>query len=434
MEYQQLVNNSNPIDIGSITDTTSLDYKNQLNLALTINQADSQIATQLSLLADNVTNQPTTFLSLNRTIESYLYILLTISTTTTLDNTQSSSYYGKRKEIDPNIYESVDSTYLQDLTFTNYKPWLAKPGSIGYYLALSQSNLHYANPSTLIRNSVNTALNNLPSDNYSSTLLGIINSNLIEDDLNLYNASYTIFTELNLLKTNNLLTFLEGWIPNLLNWYMSNSNSINGIVNTYTKGSTAYTAFNLLTNISQQVLQLGLFNEVVTNLQYNFYHQALDIPIIDSINTIINLRKLNDFSITNAVLTTEETLCQQLFNGISILTSSTLLTDESYNLLLNFPYKGGLNFWLTLISSELLNRAYILSHPSVSPYYSNLVTPITNDQDYISVVGRIFQLIFYSGYCLKKCNLDSLNILGANLRVLSQLDNDTSLQEYNLLQ
>lgn len=431
MEYQQLVYNSSPINVSSITDTSSLDYKNQLNLALTINQAESQIADQITLLQSKVILQPNTFRALNLTIESYLYILLTISTTTTLDNTQSSSYYGRRRLVDPNIYEAVDSTYLQDLTFTNYKPWCSKPGSLGYYLPLSQSNLHYANPSTLIRNSVTTAINSLPSASFTNSILNLIASDDTATDIGLYNISFSIFNELALLKTAGVLTFLETWIPSLLNWYYPVATNNTG--NPYSKGTTSYTAYNFLIGIGQQVLQLGLFNGIAANLQYNFYHQSIDLIVLDSITTIINYRKLNDFSITDATLTTEETLCNQLFQGISILTTSTLCTDESYNLLLNFPYKGGVNFWLVLVASELLNRAYILSHPSITPYSTNTIYPITNDPSYLSLLTRVYQLIFYSGYCLKKTNLDSLNILGSNLRTLSQLDTDTYLQEFNLL-
>ena len=149
MAFRQLNLDSLPID--SLVDVNSIDYKYQLNLAFNSAQVLYNIDNRLSELSKNIDLEPNTVATLNTTLETYLYLLLTTTTISNLDNSKLTSYFCKKKKIDSNYFQAVNSDYLEKLQFTNYKVWGSNCGTLGYYLYLSESSLHYASPSQLVR-------------------------------------------------------------------------------------------------------------------------------------------------------------------------------------------------------------------------------------------------------------------------------------------
>ena len=180
--------------------------------------------------------------------------------------------------------------------------------------------------------------------------------------------------------------------------------------------------------MAQTVIKLGLYLKSFDNLAYKFLHQEIDLLILDTIQSIVNLRKQKQFEITTN-LTKEETLLNRLFTNIKINNTAEFITSESYRLL-TIKLVGGLNQWLVAIASELVNRAYILTYNQFS---NNILYPLENNEQLINLINRVYKLIFYAGYCLKKSNLNHLHLIGNNLRILSQLDEDDNLKEFNLL-
>jgi len=424
MEFKQL--NLNQLPINPIEDSNSIEYKNQLNLAFNTTQALNNISDYLTTLNSNIQQRPNTVKTLNLVIESYLYILLTTTTISNLDNSKLSSFYSKKKTADPNYFQPINSTYLENLNYTNYKVWGTNYGSLGYYLYLFQSNLHFAHPSKLIRLSIEELVKKLELPDFSTKVLSFIRSNKLADDYNLYQMSSSLIRELDLVKAINQLTFYEEWIQELLVWY-SGVSQVN-IINPYKENTSAYKSFSLLVEMSQSVVRLGLFLESFNNLPYKFLHQEIDLLVLDSIQAIVNLRKQKQFEITTNI-TQEENLLNKLFTKIRVNNTSEFITAESYRLL-SINLVGGLNQWLVAIAAELVNRAYILTY---SQFADSNLYPLDNNEELINLMDRVYKLIFYAGYCLKKTNLNHLQLIGSNLRILSQLDEDNKLVEFDLL-
>jgi hypothetical protein len=332
MEFKQL--NLDQLPINPIEDPNSIDYKNQLNLAFNTTQALSNISNYLTTLNSSIKQRPNTVKTLNLVLESYLYLLLTTTTISNLDNSKLSFFYSRKKTIDLNYFQPIDSTYLENLNYTNYKVWGSNYGSLGYYLYLFQSNLHFAHPSKLVRLSVEELVKRLELPDFSTKLLSFIRSDKLVDDYKLYQISSSLIRELDLVKVINQLTFYEEWIQQLLIWY----SGVN-IVNPYKEDSSAYKAFSLLVEMSQSVVKLGLYLESFSNLPYKFLHQEIDLLILDAIQSIVNLRKQKQFEITTN-LTEEEVLLNKLFTKIRVNNTAEFITAESYRIL-SINLEGG---------------------------------------------------------------------------------------------
>lgn len=429
MEFKQL--NLDQLPINPLEDTNSIEYKNQLNLAFNTTQALANIDDYLTSLNRKIQERPNTVKTLNLVLESYLYLLLTTTTVSNLDNTKLSSFYSRKKKVDSNYFQSLNSTYLENLNYTNYRVWGANFGSLGYYLYLMQSNRHFAHPSKLVRMSVEELVKglellDLSLADLSTKVLSLIRSDKLADDYNLYQTSNSLIRELELEKAINQLKFYEDWVQELLIWY-SGISQVN-IVNPYREDTLAYKAFSLLVEMSQALVRLGLYTDSFSNLPYKFLHQEIDLVVLEGIQAITTLRKQKQFEITTD-LTNEEKLLSKLFINIKVNNTSEFITAESYRLL-SVNLVGGLNMWLTTIAAELVNRAYILTFSQFSN--SNLY-PLENNEGLINLMNRVYKLIFYAGYCLKKTNLNHLQLIGSNLRILSQLDEDNELVEFDLL-
>jgi hypothetical protein len=423
MEFKQLNSDKLPINIS--TDFNSIDYKNQLNLVFNTTQVLNNIEDYLGLLSKKVNQSPNTVKTLNLTLESYLYVLLTTSTISNSDSSKLSSFYSRKKKIDLDYFQSIDSVYLENLNYTNYRVWGGNFGSLGYYLYLAKSTLHYSHPSNLVRLSTLGLINDLNLPDYQSKLISLITSDRVESDYNLYSQSSSLLKELDFTKAINQLKFYESWLTELMIWYSSISNS--PIINPHMKNTSAYKAFALLVEMSQSLARLGLYLDSFISLPYKFLHQEIDLLVLEGIQTVNTLRKLKQFEVTTD-LTPEEILINKLFIS-GARNSSEFITAESYRLL-SFNLVGGLNMWFTTLAAELINRAYILTYNQFS---NSLLYPLEKSEDLINFMDRVYKLIFYAGYCLKKTNLNHLQIIGFNLRILSQLEDDTNIQEYDLL-
>ena len=428
MAYQQLNFDTVSINPQLLTQQDASDYQYQLNLALNTIQAEGNITDLLTTLDARVQQNSTSLLGLNTLIETYLYTLLSISTISNLDNSQLSPFYDRQKQVNSAYFLSPNPSYLGNLTYSNYKVWGTKYGSLGYYLYLGQFSKHFAGSSELVRFAVSQLIYSLNLPDYSTSLFNIINSDLEDDDYNLYCQSISFLKEQNLLPTITLLNNLEPWLVDFFNWYSSKT------TNPYSQGSNDYNAFNLLESLGQSMVQLGIFSDIITNLSYKFVHQEIDLVVLEAIPLIVGTRKQIDFYGATATLGKEVTLTNKLFDIISINQDSNMVMSDSYKLL-QLPLNGGMNQWLVTMAAELLNRAYIISHPTNTTYTSEILYPITNnDPTFLALITRIYKLIFYAGHCLKKCDMDTLTKLGSNLRTISLIDDSSDiLQEYDLL-
>lgn len=423
MAFRQL--NLDSLPINSLIDIDSVDYKYQLNLTFNSTQALYNIDTSLSKLSKTIDLEPNTVATLNTTLETYLYLLLTTSTISNLDNSKLTSYFSKKKKIDSSYFQTINSEYLEKLQFTNYKVWGSNYGTLGYYLYLSQSSLHYASPSQLVRLAFVELIKGLELEAFSNNLLTLLNSDKEVDDYKIYESSFNLLKELDLIKVINQLTFYEEWIKKVIAWYSSSR------VNDYTKDSSAYKSFNFLLNIVRDITKQGLYLKSFNNLSYKFVHQDMDLLILDSIQFIINQRRLQEFEITTDV-TQEEKLVKELFTQLKVKDTISLVTEKSYSWL-STNLSGGINLWLNALAAELINRAYILTHSTNTIYSNQSIYVIEEKEDYLKFLNRVNKLLFYAGYCLKKTNLNHLQLLGSNLRTLSSLDKSTNLEEYDLL-
>ena len=426
MAFKQL--NLDTLPVNPLIDINDAEYKSQLNLAFNTSQSLNNIAEYTTALNNKLQQEPNTVKTLNYTLESYLYLLLSTSTISNLDNTQLSSYFSKKKLVDPDYYQFIESDYLNTLEFTNYKVWGTNFGSLGYYLYTSKANLHFSHPSNLVRLSVEELVKELRLPDYSTKILQTIRSKSIKDDYALYLASTSFIKELDLLAVITQLDFYSTWVPEILTWYSGLLET--DIVNPYKLDTSVYNAFNLLVEMSQALVKLGLYADSFTNLTYKFLHQDLSSITLEGIQSVNLLRRQKEFEVTTD-LTEEERLISKLFLSIKSNNLVDLISQESYKLLsLNLP--GGLNLWLTAIAAELVNRAYILTYGST--YKDNFIYPVDSNEELVNLLDRVYKLLFYAGYCLKKTNLNHLQLIGFNLRLFSQLEEDTSLQEYNLLE
>lgn len=423
MAFRQLNLDSLPID--SLVDIDSVDYKYQLNLALNSTQALYNIDNTLSKLSKTIDLEPNTVETLNTTLETYLYLLLTTSTISNLDNSKLTSYFCKKKKIDSSYFQTINSDYLEKLQFTNYKVWGSNYGTLGYYLYLNQSSLHYASPSQLVRLAFVELIKRLELEAFSNNLLTLLNSDKEVDDYKIYESSFNLLKELDLIKVVNQLTFYEQWVKKVIVWYSSSR------VNSYTKDGSAYKSFNFLLNIVREITKQGLYLKSFSNLPYKFIHQDIDLLVLDSIQFIITQRRLQEFEITTDV-TQEEKLVKELFTQLKVKDTISLVTEKSYSWL-SVNLSGGINLWLTALAAELVNRAYILTHYTKTSYTKQSIYIVEKEEGYLKFLSRVNKLLFYAGYCLKKTNLNHLQLLGSNLRTLSGLEESTNLEEYDLL-
>lgn len=425
MEFKQL--NLDTLPINPLIETNSTDYKNQLNIALNTSQAFNNIQSHLKLINNQIQEQPNTVKTLNLILESYLYILLSTSTISNLEGTKLSAYFSKKKKVDRDYFQTIDSDYLEKLQFTNYKVWGTNFGSLGYYLYLNQSKLHFAHPSSLVRLSVEELTKQFNLPEYSNNLLSLFRSDEAKDDFNIYLQSTSLLQELDLLEVLKLTKFYETWLKQVLTWYSTFIE--NTIENPYKVNTAAYSSFNLLITISQGLVKLGLHSESFKNLAYKFIHQDIDNVLLEGLKLLNNIRRQNEFEILNDV-TEEEQLIKQLFVTLKSNNNSEAINTASYRVLsLNLP--GGFNTWYVTIAAELINRAFILTYNS--SFQNNSISGLSDNASLLTFIDRVYKLIFYAGYCLKKTNLTHLQLLGINLRLLSQLEEDQTVQEYDLL-
>jgi hypothetical protein len=285
--------------------------------------------------------------------------------------------------------------------------------------------LHYASPSQLVRLAFVELIKGLELEAFSNNLLTLLNSDKEVDDYKIYESSFNLLKELDLIKVINQLTFYEQWVKKVIAWYSFSR------VNDYTKDSSAYKSFNFLLNIVRDITKQGLYLKSFSNLSYKFVHQDMDLLILDSIQFIINQRRLQEFEITTDV-TQEEKLVKELFTQLKVKDTISLVTEKSYSWL-SVNLSGGINLWLNALAAELINRAYILTHSTKTIYSNQSIYIVEKKEDYLNFLSRINKLLFYAGYCLKKTNLNHLQLLGSNLRTLSCLDEFTNLEEYDLL-
>jgi hypothetical protein len=369
-----------------------------------------------------------TFKNLSYIVESFMIQLLSISSISNLEKTKLSSHYSKYKQVTlKHLCKSISSEYLEDLTFTNSRVWGGEYGTPLYYLYLDNIKQHYLHPSQLteiVINSISKSSVSTFSNTYSQLASLALSDDLSVDEL-IYKVPINVLnTTVDIKTCGSLLTFFSKWLPKLLNWYLEPFLSQN------VKREITTDAEKDLETIAQKCLYYGLdFSSFSEDLFFNFIHQNLSSSFFSLFEDIISFRK----SISDKSKEKSNPLLTEFIEAIPLNTSSSLIRETSLTLLRELCPPGGYNLLLILTSLILLNRAFILLHPTNNPYSNLNIFPLDTPFDpVLNLIGRVLRLIYIAGFNLTKSNLEHLNITGFNLMQLTNLDSNPVISTKDL--
>lgn len=396
---------------GNSNPNTELNYREELNLGLNIVHTEASVSKRQKALSQyyQTSRNQLTLKDLKLVLESNLYLLTYASTISSLDNSKLSSHYSKWKA-EGNI-QPINEAFLRELLYTETKTWGGKRGSLAYCLHLKRSIDHYSHISDI----VNNCLEEQFKDKVSIKSLLLADST--ESDFKLYEYSYTSLLEFPDFKVHvEGLQFIQSWIPKVVRWYLDAP-----------KEDTD--DYKYLASYAIASLQHNQDYTSYNNLVYRFSHQQLSLTCLDLYEEMLGKRVNINFSVSDLSPSSIKNLLQELVDTIPIYQkySYRVLATDLIN---NYFPLGGLNTCLTSIAAGLLNKAYILCN---APYQAYSLYEDANPQDFKELLGRVFRLIYLSGYCLKKGSLDHLNIMGVNLTKLSGLQDKTTNRIYEVL-
>lgn len=428
-----------PIDLKLLEETgleNDLAYKQQLYLAINTSSVEKNLSDYTGEIERLIEpGQVSTFRQLNFFLESTLAVLLTTSTIVSADSTELSPHYFKRSRLVPDHFQQVSSSYLEEVFYTSSKVWGGRYGSLGYYLYLSSNREHYLTVSQLTNLATNSLLNEMKVwiPDYSEYISSLLLSDFIEADRNLYRSTVEILEQFEGVPfCLRLLTFIESWVPKLMTWYLANSEQGDYRAPQEPQSDNAKQAYQTLTRVAQSVLNYAI-DPSAEGVAYSFIHQTISPLYYSFIQDLIQIRKETIFIPSQLAKSTEELLVQELIEEIPLESSISVFKDTSINLLSQLAPPGGLNLWLVMVASCLLNRAYIISHPNNCSFVDEDLSLITNSLPPVrELYGRMMGLMFLAGYSLTKSNLSHLVILGYNLLTLSGQLTDRPVQIFDL--
>lgn len=381
------------LDLSSIDLASTLNFKKYLNISFDIYKTYSLVAKHQSTLSGLLASTDTfTIRDLNLAIESFLYITCYSSTIVDINQTISPHYKRRTSSIDDSFL-SISNSYLEDLLYSYQSTWGGMYGSIAYNLFLQNNNSHYLSPSEISRSCIKYYLNldNTIKDWNSQVLTSISNSNQIADS-DLYNHQVKVFKYLGIEDLFSSLNFLSNFLPSLIYTYE------NQVIQS-----------TILEEIVVACYKRGYSYDNIDDLAFNYIHQNISSTFEDLYLDLALIRKKTS---TTRGITEEDKLINSFVDEFNPISN---IRNKSYLMLKELFPPGGYNTLLVSIASELLNRAYILSHYSNTQFSSELASSTKVD----SLVKRINSLLYYAGYSLRKSNLNSFNILGNNLIYLS---------------
>lgn len=406
---------------------------------------------------------------INLVIESQIAFLLFTNTIENLDNTFITRHYKNRLTLINNERPTLNFSKVEDLSLSHKSIWLGFYGSLANLaINLNDADLSYISFSELSFRTINLLFNRFTKVNgnrygnydlrlWNSTIDNIttISSDLDERyDFELYNSVKQLFYSESLISDVIYnLDFLAKWIPDLIKWYFNSFNNNNYEVPIEpSEGTNEYKAYSILSSIAKLVVNAGLDRTYEENeLSYNFIHQSLSTNWINVYAEIINLRKQFLYDPNLSRSTQLDILAIAFYQTINSESESNLSLANSFLIEYLTP-PGGYNLLLISIASLLLNRAYIISHPSVigsnlaSIKFNELSSPrsslIPSDEDLSSMIlraGRVNEIVlrtnkltFLAGITLRKSNLDHIQLLGNNLCHISGFKDDSPIRFFQL--
>ncbi len=404
-----------------------LDYRKQLNLALNNLGAESRLANYQGQLKKLLPNQEEIRISdLNKVLESYLCTLLSTSTIGSLDGKNLSSHFCRRKLLVAGHFQGATSDFLDTLVFTNQKTWGTSYGTLGYQLNRLSKLEHYLSPSEIVEL---TSRSYFGLESIFQTLglrlQTLMNQDSLDADYLLYQTSIELVNLESFKQVNKQFQFYQSWLPKVIEFYLSPLRSGTPLQSQTLNQKSAQ---ETLSQIAQYCLRLGI--ETIPNLTYELMHQTLAPAFFSFLDELSALRASSLYDLTNAGTSLEELLVIELLTEIPSNTQSNIRT-LNYQILKELG-PGGFNLFLVTLASVLLNRAYILSHPTQTIYKDYLIYPIQiNLPELLLLIGRLYKLLYYAGYLLLKSNLEHLQGLGKNLIVLTGLDSPSPILELN---
>ncbi len=415
----------------------ALDYRRQLNLAINCVQAENSLTNQYKLFRSVLENDSElTVLDLNKVLESYLNLLIAIPSISTLDKGALSSHYQRRKLLVADQFLVPDSTYLEELLFTSVRTWGTSYGSLGYTLHLDQNREHYLHPSQIVDLAVNGVFKRMQHNES----LGKFGSDFLETytdddpytDLAIYKTQVQLFELPEIRDAITQLDFYEQWLPQVINWYLKPYREGEPLRQVPEKGTPQDEAIKTLIAVATTCLDMGFDDGSFSNLIYNFAHQSFPPALFGLLDDILLVRKRTGFNPLASTFTDEEKLLTPFINVITINNQLGNLRAVSYSLLSDLCAPGGYNLLLVSIAATLINRAYILTHPTNTSFTDVTIFPLkTGLTPLLEFIGRIFRLIYLAGYTLLKSNLPHLQIAGSNLVEFSALDTSGNITAIN---
>jgi len=243
----------------------------------------------------------------------------------------------------------------------------------------------------------------------------------LEADLTLYQYSVESLTLYS--QTMTTLKSLGAFSQNLFLWIRSQT--AEGSFPTRPSTGAIQSGYDYLIQIAKVFLNYGFDDTLALDLDYQFVHQSLP-PILPEIwERLIFLRK-TPLYIPEPNGGVIDQLVKEFLEAIPLTSKEEDLQVQQFKLLGSLPSPGGYNQLLILLAISLINRAYILLYNYRQP---SLVYQTFRPTE----VNRDLNLIYLSGYLLKKSNLLHWIILGSNLITLAQRTDDTPATVKTLL-
>jgi len=400
------------------TEVTSA-YTRQLSLANSCAVAQGAISTRLSHITERVASPNSyTLTELIKVLESYLYILISTSFIQNLDASALSTHYVRYQKLISQSIEFPSEAYLNLLLSTDTLNWGTSYGTLGYELHLLESQETYQHPSQI---AYLCTENQFKRFGFPDRLLNDLLSDDLISDRNIY--QYSVESLAPYAKTMNTLRFLGTFSQDLFRWVKLDSS--NSPFPPRPSQPELQLGYDYLIQITRVFLNYGFDDTLALDLDYQLIHQSLP-PILPELwERLVFLRKAPLY-LPNPEGGVIDQLVDAFLKGVPDSSKGEDLQVDQYRLLGNLPSPGGYNQLLVLLSTSLMNRAYILLYNYRQP---NLVYQAFRPTE----VNRALNLIYMAGYLLKKCNLLHWIILGSNLIALSERSDDTPVTIKTLL-
>jgi hypothetical protein len=381
----------------------NLSYSKYLNLCYQVIDTKERLIGMQKHISTNIELVPTNLLKLHLLIESSLYNLLSINFLTPPDssyiNPAYSSYLlrGGTKLMPP-------KEYLDVLGMGYTRTWGTDYGSLLYAIHMTEEYEGYLSPSQLEDMCSKYFLNSTDL-NISRTLSELLDLKYVDeievDDL-IYKLSVSLIERHpSLITIYNQLNSLSTYITKLIPWYLESLDD---------SPQAAY-----LKELSCLFLTNGIDESNSKDIGYMFLHQLLPLTWYDLYPLLLQLR--NKAPESNDSL--EGNLVRELKEILPPNQNTNILTSISLILTRDLCQPGGLNLYYLLISSALLNRAYILTSPArqelvLSPDVIGSVDRKAKQE----LTRRVYKLVYLAGYVLKKASMPHIRIVGGNLILL----------------